>query len=237
MKQLSVNWFVEPLFDFEYKTYEVLAYAKSVTDQFAQHRFYPYIDEVVQHKALLDGFIHAKASVEGKLRSDLIELDLDHLRLIREQLPDSSGLIRELDSILHFASRTFTKLQSAGMDQLASLSEKVEITPVGIQVSAEHPGFLFFRKGSSVRIYSYRFRLVRRPYSAGAYKDVCTQYLSELSTHQFTNYSHIKWDLIKSQKSFASTALNAYLVETSANLPQHETLIPLAKQFLIKAVA
>lgn len=233
MKQLSENWFVEPLFDYEYKSYEIMAYAKAIEQRFSESKFYPYLSEVQRHIRNLEAFSKAKSDMEAQMRSELKDIDLQKLALIRDALPDDSGLISELNDIISFAQKRFEFLQSSGSKVLNELSKFIEISPLGMLGALENPGFLLFKHESNIRIYTYRFRYVRRPFGSENYKDVCTAYHSELTAHRFSNLNHIKWDLVKSQKGL-DQAVNAYLVESKLALPQYETLVPFAKEYLIK---
>lgn len=237
MKQLSETWFIEPLFDYEYKSYEVMAYVQGIESHFAESKFYPYLDQVRKLLQGLEGFRLAKEGLEARLRSQLVEVDLQKLRLIREALPDSGGLISELDEIVKFAEKTLDQLQVEGQKQLDTLACNVAISPLGIIGPQGKPGLLLFRQWNAMRVYSYEFRMVRRPFALEAYKDVSTRYITEVTLGQFSNYSTIKWDMIKSQPALNVSASNAFLIETDALLPHYETLLPLAKQFLIKTLA
>lgn len=237
MKQLSETWFVEPLFDYEYKTYEVMAYAQSMESRFSERKLFPYLDDVKRLLHNLDAYRAAKEDISENLRTELLEVDFNRLKMIREALPDSSGVMAELDGIVRFASHTLGNLYREGSAILDELLNAVEITPLGILGAAENPGWLLFRKPRSVRIYSYHFRLVRRPFGNDSYKDVCTKYHSEITAGRFENLNAVKWELMNSSEVVTRAAPNAFLIETGLKLPQCETLMPIAKHFLIRSAA
>lgn len=237
MKQLSETWFIEPLFDYEYKTYEVLAYAKGMESQFSERKLFPYLDDVRRLLHNLDAYKAAKADLSENLRTDLLEVDLKRLAMIREALPDSSGVMAELDGIVNFAAGTLGNLYREGSAIVDELTKDVEITPVGITGFAENPGWLFFRKPHSVRIYSYHFRLVRRPMGNQSYKDICTKYHSEVAAGRFENLNAVKWELMNTCTTVNRSTPNTYLVETGLRIPHYETLLPIAKRFLLSTAA
>jgi len=237
MKQLSETWFVEPLFDYEYKSYEVLAFAKEVKKHFESSRLFPYLAEVSRHTSMLKAYRLAKEAIGGSLRTDLLEIDLKRLQLIRDAIPDKGGVMAELDQIIAFAEEVFERTHQEGNHLLEDLTDMIEIHPVGIVAAPGSPGYLLFRRDQKIRVYSYHYRLVRRAFTTEAYKDVCTQYHSEWTLSRFENVHTIKCDLIKGQRQSSVAATNAFVVETSLDLPQYETLLPIAKQHLIKAVA
>ncbi len=237
MKNLSETWYVEPLFDYEYKTYELLSYIQGVDAQFSENKLQPYLAHLRRHIDQLIAYRYAKEEVEGGLRRELSDIDLKKLRLIRAAIPDEQGVMAELDAIIAFAEERLNMLYRDGAQLLDQLSEEVYIEPVGILGAPDQPGWLLFRKPKSVRVYSYHFRLVRRPYSQESYKDVCTTYLTEIEAGRFSNLSSVKWSLLKMRGAAENHAPNAYAVEAQSDLPQHETLLPIAKAFLISTLA
>lgn len=237
MKQLSETWFVEPLFDFEYKTYEVLAFAKSIKLHYDEARLFPYLGYVDRHARMLEAYRLAKEGMGGVIRTDLVEVDLKRLQLIRDAIPDKGGVMAELDQITRFAQEVFEGVHQEGKRLLEEMTDMVDISPLGILSSPGSPGYLLFRHDHKIRVYSYHYRLVRRAFCTESYKDVCTQFHSEWVTGKFENMNAVKWHLIKSDKHVRPSPPNAFVVETRVDLPQYETLLPIAKQYLIKAVA
>ena len=49
METLSKNWITENHIDFEYKKYVLLAYLQNVSDNFSDHRLYPFLSDLVEH--------------------------------------------------------------------------------------------------------------------------------------------------------------------------------------------
>lgn len=232
MVKLRDTWLVEPIFDFEYKTYELKAYSRDLSKCFSEMKYYPYLPELERHMALIETYRTLKAEMEGRFRRELCKIDLKRLEMVRERLPQDSGVIAELDEIIDFAREHLMELYKNGRKSLDDAVEKVQISPLGIVSASTQKGFLLFRKSQTTRIYTYEMRLVRRPGISEKYKDVKSQYLTEISTGMFTNFNEIKWDLLKREKGQA--AQNAFLVETNTELPQYETLLPLAKHYILE---
>lgn len=78
------------------------------------------------------------------------------------------------------------------------------------------------------RIYKYRYRFVRRPYESEAYKDVMTEFLDERTTGRFPNFRELKMQYREKNE------INTYLIETETEIPVFETLLPVAKEFLLQ---
>jgi hypothetical protein len=235
MGSLNKNWFFEPVFDFEYKTYQLRGYLRDVKQRFSESRFYPYLIDIHDHIDAVSRFQLGKHTLEESLSRELKEIDLKHHRIIRKEVADDTGVVTELGHIVQYAFTHLNDTYQTGLAQLNKMSEEVHITPVGILTAAKSEGFLLFRKTKSTRIYAYRLRLVRRNSPLEAFMDVQTSYVQEVDTGLLTNFNEIKWRLIKT--TGADNALNAFLVESNKDLPQYETLLPIAKQYLIKNVA
>jgi len=169
--------------------------------------------------------------LQKNLRREVTRIDLDRLKLIRESIPEDTGVISELGEIVEFAIVHLLHHYRDGLQNLDELRTQVQISPLGIFSGVQDSGFLFFRKNTSTRIYSYHLRIIRRSVADEAYKDVQTTFIDEISTGMFTNFNDLKWDLIRSTRKPEIT--RAYLVETNSAFPQYETLLPLAKRYLI----
>jgi len=49
MRKLPTNWLTDGLVDFEYKKYLLLAYLKSVEEEFDSKRLYPILSDLILH--------------------------------------------------------------------------------------------------------------------------------------------------------------------------------------------
>jgi len=231
MVNLSETWYVEPVFDYEYKTYQLRSYTKSLAERFSEWKFYPYLNELRAHLERLEEFKLVRAELQKNLRREVTRIDLDRLKLIRKSIPEDTGVISELGEIVDFAIVHLSHHYRDGLQNLDELRTQVQISPLGIFTGFQDSGFLFFRKTTSTRIYSYHLRIIRRSVADEVYKDVQTTFIDEISTGMFTNFNDLKWDLIRSTRKPEIT--RAYLVETNSAFPQYETLLPIAKCYLI----
>jgi hypothetical protein len=232
MGSLNKNWFFEPVFDFEYKTYQLRGYIRDMKERFSESKFYPYLIDLQAHLDDVRVFQSGKTQLEESLSRELKEIDIRGGRLIRKEIADDTGVISELSQIVKYAHTHLAETYDGGIADLDKMAEEVQITPLGIVTATKSEGFLLFRKTLSTRIYAYNLRLVRRASVSQAFMDVKTSYLQEVRTGLLTNFNELKWQLIKT--SGVDAALNAFLVESNTDLPQYETLLPIAKQYLIK---
>lgn len=231
MQTLSDNWFLEPVFDFEYKSYQVLGYAKKLDHHFSAWRFYPYIDDLSRHLQRLAGYISAKAALEEKLRRDISKIDLENNKIHKYPVSDPRGVISELEEIIRFAQKHFKLNLSEAEAALDSAKKEVEIQQLGISDISMDQGILFFRQPGCTRIYNYRLRMVCRPGTFNAYKDVKTSYVQSVSTGLFTNFTELKCQVLRQMKNTKRS--NAFLIESHGKLPHYEFVLPVVKKHLL----
>ncbi len=228
---LSDNWFLEPVFDFEYKSYQVLGYSQSLNSHFVGMRFYPYIDDLTLHLKRLRQYVSAKDELEAKLHRDIQEIDFENKKIIKKPVDDSNGLITEIQEILLFACNHFDSSLKYASNELASLTKEIEIQQLGVSDLNLNRGILLFRRPTFTRVYNYTLRLIRRPGVAHAYKDLKTNYIQDVSTGSFTNFNEIKWNILRAVGKDSGS--NAFLIETNRDFPHYELVMPLVKKHLI----
>lgn len=231
MVNLSDNWFLEPVFDFEFKSYQVLGYSQALNLHFSDLRFYPYIDDLALHLKRLHQYVNAKEQLEAELRTDVEDLDFENKKMIKKQVDDSNGLITEIQEILLFARKHFDSNFKYASVELAAAAKEIEIQQLGVSDLNLDRGILLFRRPTFTRIYSYNLRLVQRPGAIDEYKDLKTNYVQDVSTGIFTNFNEVKWKALKSSGS--NSGSNAFLIETNYDLPHYELVMPLVKKHLI----
>lgn len=231
MNDLSDNWFLEPVFDFEYKSYQVLGYSQSLNSHFAGMRFYPYIDDLTLHLNRLQHYVSAKEELEAKLHREIEELDFENKKIIKKPVDDSNGLITEMQEILLFARDHFDSSLKFASTELASLAKEIEIQQLGVSDLNLDRGILLFRRPSFTRVYNYTMRLIQRPGVAHVYKDLKTNYVQDVSTGIFTNFNEVKWNVLRTVSKDSGS--NAFLIETNHDFPHYELVMPLVKKHLI----
>lgn len=234
MAILNNNWFLEPVFDFEYKSYEVLGYTQFLDNHFSQWEFYPYIDKLMKRIAELSTYSKAKISLEEKLERDIDSIDIKNQKILKRPVEDKNGIIAELQQIIQFADLHLNKCFKQAHLELETALKEIEITQLGISDSHEDHGLLLFKNQNQTRIYSYNLRMIMRPGNTDVYKDVKTIFLDEVHTGILTNFNDLKWNIIRNSTRELGT--NAFLVESNTPVPHFEMLLPMAKNYLIGRV-
>jgi len=226
MKTLSNDWLIEPVFDYEYKTYQVLAYTSEAKSRFEKSMLFPYLSDVGLHLRKLNFYKQNVLNLESGLKTDLVGVNSKKLHLIREKLEDD-GVIGTLKDVVEFAIEKLTLTYQVGFSEKESLKKKINISPVGLLSPHAKGGLILLRNNLKTRVYKYRYRFVRRPYENDSYKDVMTEFIDERCTGLFPNYREMKMQYRDGSQ------INTYLVETELEIPVFETVLPVAKEFLL----
>jgi len=232
MTILKDNWFLQPVFDFEYKSYQVLGYAQYLNSHFDNWRFFPYIDSLQKRLAELSAYRDAKSNMEEKLHRDIASIDLKNKKIIKVPVEDKTGILDEIQHTLEFAQKQLKTCYSHAHAEFESVKKEVQITPIGITGPNSSQGLILFRKPKQMRIYAYSLRMVVRPDGADKYKDLKTNYLKAISVGIFPDFHQIKWNII--QNAAMEVGTNAYLVDCNLDLPHFETVMPIVKNYLIE---
>jgi len=234
MARLSKNWIIEPIFDYEYKTYQALSYTSEAERSFDEGKLFPYLTDLRKHIDLLTAYQSSVIGLENEMRAELIGLDPSKPALIYEN-PMEDEVSEVLKEILNFALEKFHPLYRRGMEEKEEVLRHIRVSPIGLLNPDGWGGLLFLEKARRTRIYEYRYRFIRRPSLDEAYKDVKTNFIDELETGMFPNYRHLKLEYLK--RVGKENELNTYLVETDTDIPTFETLMPVVKEHLIQLTA
>lgn len=224
---LSKDWLIEPVFDFEYKSYQIMAYTSRAQQKFERSMIFPYLSDIYFHLSNLNSYQEGIASLESEMKSDLLGFDLKNQQLIREDLRDGS-VVRTLQEVADFANNKLGFLYQMGLEEKEKLRELIQISPVGIVGATNTGGLLLLNQNRITRIYKYQYRMVRRPREMEVYKDVVTEFIGERSVGVLPNFQKLKME-------YASEGeYNTYLVECAESIPVFETVIPLTKEYLLE---
>lgn len=231
MAILKDNWFLEPIFDFEYKSYQILGYTQLLNSHFSSQKFYPYLDGLAKHLSLLSEYEKAKHDLESRLEREIETIDFKNKLIRKKPVDDTQGVIAALQEIISFGKHQFQLCFNQANSAYEEARKEIEINQLGIFGSNANQGILLFRHPNQTRVYSYSLRMVMRPGPEDIYKDVKTAYLENLSTGPFTNFNTVKNDILK--KSGFNIGTNAYLIETNTDLPYFEMVLPVVKKYII----
>jgi hypothetical protein len=235
MKDLTANWLTEPSIDFEYKKYVLLAYLQGIEQQFVQNKLYPFYQDLRFHHQALTLLSTQQRTLQSLFPKQLDAIDLDGLQLQYSDLFENSALMDELGSIVSYALPQLQLAISEAQLIKNTIMEQMELTPIGIVPLYLREGYLLLDKRASTQVYEYRLSLIQYPEADTGLKSICTDYVTSYPTGISNSYDYIKNDLIRKRDHLPNPA--TYVVQTELEVPEQETLLPLAKQILYQYLA
>lgn len=232
MATLKNDWITEGWIDFEYKKYLLMAYLQEVNGNFGQYKLFPDLLNVQKHYETTAQLKKAKEQMAASFPKKLTGIDLKKKSFIYEKFKESDYL-SEFDSILEYSLPLFQQTLTQGQTQFADVEAQLTFAPVGIVPLHLKEGYLFLyrTRRSETDIYHYQIRLFEHHEQRGVH----TTYLETVRKGVSTTFENLKLTLIKKRRELPNPA--TYLVESPADYPVQETLLPIAKRLIVKYVA
>jgi hypothetical protein len=235
MKTLSETWFAEGYIDFELKKYTLLAYLQQINGYFSENKLYPPLTDILFHYKNMVAFRDNKKLMQDEFPKRLSEVHVEKLSLLFEQAIDDSEMMKELSEIIDYATEKMQETIASGTAIYDFVETNINITPVGIMPLNNNEGYFILNncKGNNTLVYQYNLTIFEN--QDATYRRIKT----ELIDHQYrgisTTYEHIKMDLIRKKTDLPNPAV--FAIETSLRFPVEETLLPVAKRFLVKYIS
>lgn len=231
-KILSDNWLTEKHIDFEYKKYVLLAWLQHVSERFEETRLYPALSELVKHYRNLVSLREQKKQLYGAFPEKLTQTDLQQFKLVYDKLTGDDQLMQELEQIIQFSIPRFEQQLGEGKKLYEMLESKLKIHPVGIVPLHTDAGYLFLANGNSkeTAVFEYQITIFDQPDER--YRAISLQYVAAYEKTLRHTYENIKHDLLKYNSHLPNPA--TYVIESGLTLPLDETLLPIAKRYLVK---
>jgi hypothetical protein len=235
METLSKNWITENHIDFEYKKYVLLAYLQNVSDNFSDHRLYPFLSDLVEHyrslKILKDNKKNLLESFPGRAKA----VDFEQFKIIYEKLAEDDSLIQEIENIIDYSIPQMEIYLKEGKKVYDFIEEHLKIYSVGIVPLNNENGYLFLKQGlnTDTKVYEYHISIFENP--SERYRGIHVQYIASYEKSLMNTFESIKSDLLRYNKSLPNPA--TYVIESELIIPFEETFLPMAKRTLVKRVA
>ena len=235
MKTLSETWFAEGYIDFELKKYTLLAYLKEINDGFRENKLYPQLADIIFHYNNMVSFRDNKKILKDHFPKRLTGIQLEKLTLLYEQVIEDDELMKELEDIIHYATGKMQNTISNGAEIYDFVEEKIVIMPVGIVPLDNTEGYFFLNNGNGKNTLVYQYRLTIFEKHDEKYRGIKTDFIDSWYRSITSTYEHIKLDLIRKKSDLPNPAV--YAIETSFRFPVEETLLPVAKRYLVKFIS
>jgi hypothetical protein len=235
MKTLSETWFAEGYIDFELKKYTLLAYLQEISKGFGENKLYPQLTDIIFHYNNIIAFRDNKKFLQEHFPKRLTGIQMEKLSLLYEQVIEDSELMKELEDIIHYASGKMKKTISDGTEIYEFVEEKINIQPVGLVPLDNSEGYFFLNNGHHKNTHVYQYRLTFFEKHDEKYRGIRTDYIDCWYRSFSSTYEQIKSELIKTRADLPNPAV--YAMETSLTFPVEETLLPVAKRYLVKFIS
>src|ERR1043165_7298667 len=146
MESLSKNWITESHIDFEYKKYILLAYLQHVSDNFSEHRLYPFLADLVEHYRNLKVLKDNKRNLFESFQSRAKAIHFEQFKIIYEKLAEDDSLIMEIESIIDYSIPQMEINLKEGKRIYDAIEEQLKIFSVGIVPLNNEAGYLFLKR-------------------------------------------------------------------------------------------
>ena len=235
MKNLSKDWFVEGLIDFEYKKYVLLDYLKQVNANFNKTALYPSFSEVIYHYRNLMEYVINKNEITVNFPQKLDNVDFKRMKLEYKKMIEDDTLMSELKVISDFAIDQFKITLNAGKAIYDFAESHLTIEPVGVRPIYINEGYVFtiLPPGKKTNIYSYKVQLFENDNEK--YRGLQLNYVETTPFTMFTTLENMKIGLTKRYQHMPNPA--TFVITSDMKFPYSSTFLPIAKRLLIKNVA
>jgi len=148
---------------------------------------------------------------------------------------EDTELMKELEDIINYASKKMQKTINDGTEIYEFVEEKISIQPIGLMPLDNSEGYFFLVNGPKNDTHVYQYRLTIFEKHDEKYRGIKTAYISRWQRSISSTYEQIKSELIRHKTDLPNPAV--YAMETSLNFPVEETLLPVAKRYLVKFIS
>jgi hypothetical protein len=235
MKTLSETWFAEGFIDFELKKYTLLAYIQEINKGFGETKLYPQLADIIFHYNNIISFRDNKKFLQEHFPKRLTGIQMERLSILYEQVIEDSELMKELEDIIHYACGQMKSTIKDGTEIYEFVEEKINISPVGLVPLDNSEGYFFLNNGHLKHTHVYQYRLTFFEKHDEKFRGIKTDYIDCWHRSFSSTYEHIKAELIKKKTDLPNPAV--YALETSLSFPVEETLLPVAKRYLVKFIS
>jgi len=115
------------------------------------------------------------------------------------------------------------------------VEQQLNVFPVGVLPLNPAEGYIFITNGANRETRVYEFHVTLFESKSERYRGIQTLFLRKYRRNFVHTYEHIKGELIRDHEKYAHPAV--YSVETGLVFPIEETLLPVAKRYLIKYIS
>ncbi len=235
MASLNAHWLTEGLIDFEFKKYQLLAYLQDTSAHFGEKKLYPRLSELIEHYRNLKSFKETKGQMSELFPKEISRIDMENRKLEYQALMEDDALIKELDEIIDFALPVMQDRLDDGKGLYEEVEQHLQVFPVGIVPLRTQEGYFFLSDCLNKHVSIYRYAVTLFEGAKEKFRAIQANHITDYEISLTRNYESIRYDLITKQKELPNPA--TYVVEFKATYPLPETMLPVAKRSLVRALS
>lgn len=220
--------------DAEYQKYVVMAYLQAVQRNFSDDKLCPDLPDLRTHYENSLSFRQRKGTLNGAFPKRAVRIDPERQRIEYEtELPDDAYL-SEIDTIMDFAVPRFGQLLIEGQKLWEDIAMSLTIEPVGLLPLCPDEGYLLLHRSTYAETHIYQFSLTLFDDRQPGGRTVHLHFVEIKRKSLSTTFENMKLDLVRRHRHLPNPA--TYILESKRNYPVQETLLPIARQLIAKAV-
>ncbi|QIP15338.1 hypothetical protein G8759_23280 [Spirosoma aureum] len=235
MKKLQSDWFTQNWLDAEYQKYVLMAYLQAVRQNFTENKLYPDLPDLRNHYEAGVRFSRGKGTLNAAFPKRAERVTGPPPRIEYKSEVTDDEFMAELDTIMNFALPRFQSMLTEGQQRWADIARSVTLAPVGLLPLRPEEGYLLIQATSQAETQVYYFCLTLYSEQEPGGRLVRLQFLEAVRKSLVNTVENIKLDLIRRHRHMPNPA--TFMLESQAAYPVEETLLPIAQQLLVKAVA
>ncbi|GAB3734720.1 hypothetical protein [Spirosoma lituiforme] len=235
MKKLQPDWFTQNWLDAEYQKYVVMAYLQAVQKNFVEHKLCPDLPELRSHYDAGIRFSRGKGTLNAAFPKRVSRVTGPPPRIEYKSEVTDPSFMTEMDAIMEFALPRFQTLLAEGQQRWLDIANSLILAPVGLLPLRPEEGYLLLHTTDQTETHVYYFCLTLYSDQEPGGRLVQMRFIEAVRKSLANTVENIKLDLIRRHRYLPNPA--TFTLESQKNYPIQETLLPIARQLLVQAVA
>lgn len=235
MKLEQIDWLTDPPLDFEHRQYTLLAYLQAARRNFSQHKLYPDLSDLQRRCQQARTFQATRQALADRFGQRVTGVDLTTCSLTYQSDFSESMPMRELSDILDYA---IPRLQGAVLEGevlCGEIEDDVRVSPIGIVPLQRSEGYLFVHESTQRQVRVYEYQLLFFNDEVPPSRQLRTTPIDVLTKNVSTTFENLKLELVRRRRHLPNPA--SYLIESRWPYPLEETLLPVARRKVVRAIA
>lgn len=235
MRKLQSDWFLQNWIDAEYQKYVLLAYLQAVRQNFDEDKLCPDLPDLRNHYDAGVRFSRGKGTLNAAFPKRATGITGPPPRIAyTSEVPDDTCMA-EVDAIVDFALPRFQATLTEGQQRWADIAGSMTLAPVGLMPLRPEEGYLLLHATAQSETQVYHFCLTLYSEQEPGGRLVHLRFVETVRKSLFNTVENIKLDLIRRHRHLPNPA--TFTLESQRTYPVQETLLPIARQLLVQAVA